>query len=119
MRLSPEDAQFQKRSFSLKGHKTSVSLEKAFWQVLEDAAKTQGVSLAHLVTEVDEKRSGSLASALRLYVLRLCLKILCLHQKNSLFQPSSKHPSSEGQGENGNESHGPSLHEDFRGWDIL
>lgn len=74
MKVSPEDAQFQKRSFSLRGHKTSVSLEKAFWRVLEDVAKTQGVSLAHLVTQVDEKRSGSLASALRLYALRLCFE---------------------------------------------
>lgn len=64
-----EGHQFQKRSVSLHGHKTSVSLERAFWDVLEQAAKDQNMSLSQLIREIDEKRQGALASALRLYGL--------------------------------------------------
>jgi len=60
---------FQKRSLSLHGHKTSVSLEKAFWTVLEDAAISQGISLIQLIKNIDEGRKGNLASALRVYAL--------------------------------------------------
>jgi predicted DNA-binding ribbon-helix-helix protein len=67
--FDPEKASFQKRSLNLLRHKTSVSLEKAFWQVLEDAAHTQHLSLTQLIQKIDENRTGSLASALRLYVL--------------------------------------------------
>lgn len=74
MNQTPKEAQFQKRSCCLRGHKTSVSLEKAFWRVLEEAAKSQGISLSLLVTEVDSGRVGSLASALRLYALGHALK---------------------------------------------
>jgi predicted DNA-binding ribbon-helix-helix protein len=63
------DHHFQKRSVSLHGHKTSVSLERAFWDVLEQAAKDQNISLSQLIREVDEKRQGNLSSALRLYGL--------------------------------------------------
>jgi predicted DNA-binding ribbon-helix-helix protein len=68
------DENFQKRSLSLKGHRTSIALEKAFWEILEDAAKTQNLSLPQLINEIDEKRTGNLASALRLYVLQYALK---------------------------------------------
>lgn len=67
--LTFEDIRLQKRSISLYGHKTSVSLEKAFWYVLEDAAHAQGVSLSRLIKGVDEKRVVSLSRALRLYAL--------------------------------------------------
>lgn len=65
-----EDHRFQKRSISLHGHKTSVSLEKVFWCVLEQAAQDQNISLSQLIREIDEKREGNLASALRVYGLR-------------------------------------------------
>jgi len=64
----------QKRSYSLKGHKTSIALEPAFWEVLEEAAKAQHLSLPQLINKIDENRTGSLASALRLYVLDYALK---------------------------------------------
>lgn len=67
--MSPENAHFQKRSVSLMGHKTSVSLERDFWHVLEEAAQVQGISLSHLIKEIDTHRKGSLSSALRLYAL--------------------------------------------------
>ena len=69
MTLNPEDAHFQKRSVSLHGHKTSVSLEKTFWDVLEQAAQAQNISLSQLIKNIDENRHGNLASALRLYAL--------------------------------------------------
>lgn len=68
-----EDAHFQKRSVSLHGHKTSVSLEKAFWDVLKEAAHSQNISLSQLIKEIDENRKGSLSSALRLYALSYVL----------------------------------------------
>jgi predicted DNA-binding ribbon-helix-helix protein len=61
-----------KRSFSLAGHRTSVALEAAFWQVLLEVAKSRGIRLAGLVAEVDAARhvSTPLASALRVLALR-------------------------------------------------
>jgi len=69
MTNDPNDHTFQKRSVSLHGHKTSVSLEKAFWKVLEEVALSKNISLSQLIKEVDENRHGNLASALRLYAL--------------------------------------------------
>ena len=62
-----------KRSFSLAGHRTSVSLEPEFWQVLEEIAAARTLSLAGLVQDIDRNRSGTnLASACRLEALRFC-----------------------------------------------
>lgn len=62
-----------KRSFSLAGHRTSVSLEPEFWQVLEEIAAARMLSLAGLVQDIDRNRSGTnLASACRLEALRFC-----------------------------------------------
>ncbi|MFC3303570.1 ribbon-helix-helix domain-containing protein [Parvularcula lutaonensis] len=65
-------ARFQKRSVSLSGHRTSVSLERAFWAVLEAAAKRRDLSLAGLIGEIDRARAEdqNLASALRLFALK-------------------------------------------------
>lgn len=65
---------FHKRSVSLHGHKTSISLEQAFWDVLEDTAFAQNLSLIQLIQKVDEHRHGSLSSALRLYALKYALR---------------------------------------------
>jgi predicted DNA-binding ribbon-helix-helix protein len=59
-----------KRSIVLAGHKTSVSLEDAFWEGLKDIAKTKRKSLSDLVSGIDTDREhGNLSSALRLFVL--------------------------------------------------
>lgn len=59
-----------KRSVVVAGHKTSVSLEDAFWHALKDIARERTVSLRSLVAEIDsERRGGNLSSAVRLYVL--------------------------------------------------
>lgn len=61
-----------KHSLTLKGHRTSVSLEDAFWQALRDIAIERGTTLNALATEIDAGRSSDagLASAMRVYVLR-------------------------------------------------
>ena len=59
-----------KRSIVLAGHKTSVSLEDAFWEGLKDIAKARRVTLSDLVGGIDTNREhGNLSSALRLFVL--------------------------------------------------
>lgn len=59
-----------KRSIVVAGHKTSVSLEDAFWHALKDIAREKGQSLRSLVAEVDAGRhGGNLSSAVRLFVL--------------------------------------------------
>lgn len=59
----------QKRSVVIAGHRTSVSLENAFWAELKAIAVTSGSTVNQIVTEIDGKRSGNLSSAIRLYVL--------------------------------------------------
>lgn len=59
----------KKRSISIAGHPTSISLEDAFWEALNLIATERHQSLASLVTEIDETREGNLSSALRLHAL--------------------------------------------------
>ncbi|MEK1889500.1 MAG: ribbon-helix-helix domain-containing protein [Phyllobacterium sp.] len=61
----------RKRSVSIHGHRTSFSLEDAFYDLLLDIAKARVLTLAGLIAEVDEARdrNSNLSSALRLYVL--------------------------------------------------
>jgi predicted DNA-binding ribbon-helix-helix protein len=59
-----------KRSIVIAGHKTSVSLEEAFWKGLKDIAGDRDITLSDLVAEIDlERREGNLSSAIRLFVL--------------------------------------------------
>jgi len=59
-----------KRSIVVAGHKTSVSLEDAFWTSLKEIALGRGVSLSDLVGMIDsERQQGNLSSAIRLFVL--------------------------------------------------
>jgi predicted DNA-binding ribbon-helix-helix protein len=52
------------------GHKTSVSLEDAFWKGLKDIAIARHITLSDLVASIDsERRHGNLSSAIRLFVL--------------------------------------------------
>jgi predicted DNA-binding ribbon-helix-helix protein len=60
----------KKRSVTIAGHATSVTLEEPFWTALKDAAKAQGTSLQNLIAQIDEQRGeNNLSSALRLFVL--------------------------------------------------
>ena len=58
-----------KRSIIIDGHKTSVSLEDAFWADLKMIAHIQQTTLSELITKIDGSREGNLSSALRLFVL--------------------------------------------------
>jgi len=59
-----------KRSIVIAGHKTSVSLEDAFWGGLKDIATMRGMTLSELVATIDTGRQhGNLSSAIRLFVL--------------------------------------------------
>ena len=59
-----------KRSVVLAGHKTSVSLEDAFWESLKEIAGSGNMSLSDLITAIDSGRhNGNLSSAIRLFVL--------------------------------------------------
>ncbi len=58
-----------KRSVVIAGHRTSVSLEPAFWDALKAVAARRGVSLNRLIAEIDAARTGNLSSAIRVFVL--------------------------------------------------
>jgi predicted DNA-binding ribbon-helix-helix protein len=59
-----------KRSIVIAGHKTSVSLEDAFWRGLKDIAAARDVTLSDMVASIDGgRRQGNLSSAIRLFVL--------------------------------------------------
>lgn len=60
----------RKRSLTIAGHRTSVSLEEPFWWALREIAEGRELSLAALIAEIDQQRAGhNLSSALRLHVL--------------------------------------------------
>jgi predicted DNA-binding ribbon-helix-helix protein len=63
-----------KRSITIAGHETSITLEPLFWQSLEEAGRRRGLPLSALVAEIDALRiladePPNLASALRTWVL--------------------------------------------------
>src|SRR5262245_22482392 len=59
-----------KRSIVVAGHKTSVSLEDAFWKGLKDIAGSREMTLSEMVAAIDtERQHGNLSSAIRLFVL--------------------------------------------------
>ncbi len=62
-------SEIKKRSVVLAGHRTSVSLENAFWEALRDMAVEAGISVNALVSRIDAERSGNLSSAIRTHVL--------------------------------------------------
>jgi predicted DNA-binding ribbon-helix-helix protein len=65
------DQTIRKRSVTIAGHRTSISLETAFWEGLRQAAARRGVSVNALITEIDAAHPANLSSALRVYVLGL------------------------------------------------
>jgi len=61
----------RKRSVTIHGHRTSFSLEDAFYDLVVDIAEARHLTVAGLIAEIDEARdrNSNLSSALRLYVL--------------------------------------------------
>ena len=61
----------EKRSFSIQGHRTSISLESAFWSALKIAAAEDGLTLAALINAIDKDRGGAgLSRAVRVWILK-------------------------------------------------
>ena len=63
-----------KKSITIKKHRTSLSLEKEFWDALKIIAKEQKCSVENLVAKIDSNRKTSLASSIRVYLLKFYIK---------------------------------------------
>ena len=77
--MSGEEIRARKRSVTLDGHRTSISLEPIFWDQLEEKAKARQVSLAALIAEIDRDRvaggaRANLSSTLRRWVVEQLLQ---------------------------------------------
>ena len=59
-----------RRSFRLAGHRTSLSLERAFWDALKRYAQADGRSMTAIIAEIDRNRSTALSRAVRVYLLQ-------------------------------------------------
>lgn len=58
-----------KRSLTIAGHRTSISLERAFWDALKAHADAAGQPMAEIVSEIDETRGeAGLSSAIRVWL---------------------------------------------------
>jgi len=66
--MTIEGTRIRKHSVVVEGHRTSVSMEDAFWNALKALASAQGCSINELVSEIDRNREGSLSSAIKVYV---------------------------------------------------
>jgi predicted DNA-binding ribbon-helix-helix protein len=58
----------KKRSITIDGHRTSISLEDEFWQALKEIAQEQELSIAQVVKILDTSRDYGLSSAIRIFV---------------------------------------------------
>ena len=63
-----------KKSITIKKHRTSLSLEKEFWDALKIIATEQKSSIENLVAKIDLNRKTSLASSIRVYLLKFYMK---------------------------------------------
>ena len=71
-----------KRSISIAGHKTSVSLEDAFWKELKEIAAGRRMKLSELAYTIStEREKGNLSSAIRLFVLNFCRNQVSAYQE--------------------------------------
>ncbi len=72
---SPPRSALIKRSLTISGHRTSISLEDAFWLQMKALAKRREISLSALVAEIDAARgAANLSSAIRVFVLEAALQ---------------------------------------------
>tara|TARA_B100001027_G_scaffold205903_1_gene169071 strand:+ start:391 stop:594 length:204 start_codon:yes stop_codon:yes gene_type:complete len=63
-----------KKSITIKKHRTSLSLEKEFWDALKIIAIEKQCSIENLVANIDTNRKTSLASSIRVYLLKFYMK---------------------------------------------
>jgi predicted DNA-binding ribbon-helix-helix protein len=74
-----------KRSVVVGGHKTSISLEDAFWRHVNEIARAHGWTISKLIAEIDgNRKQGNLSSAIRLFVLEH------VRAKSNLTQPGGR-----------------------------
>ena len=84
-----------KRSIVLAGHKTSVSLEDAFWTGLKEIANGRHMTLSDLANAIDAQRQhGNLSSALRLFVLNHYRGRVCDMEARYGIHEALSHPAS-------------------------
>ena len=70
----------RKRSITIAGHATSISLEAPFWDAIRDIASQQDMSTQDLIAEIDNsKRMASLSSAIRVYILSWYQDLSLIH----------------------------------------
>jgi predicted DNA-binding ribbon-helix-helix protein len=67
--MNDDPQKLLKRSVTIAGHATSISLENAFWVRLKEIAALKDSSLNQLVSEIDKTRTGNLSGAIRVYIL--------------------------------------------------
>ena len=81
-----------KRSIVIDGHKTSVSLEDAFWNALKDIAHERRVALSQLLAGINTNRRqfANLSSALRLFVLECHKEQLARFEQQPVQQPKRR-----------------------------
>ena len=63
-----------KKSITIKKHRTSLSLEKEFWDALKIISNEQKYSLETLIAKIDSNRKTSLASSIRVFVLKFYMQ---------------------------------------------
>ena len=59
-----------KRSVTVVGHRTSITLESAFWDALKEIASAQGKSVNALIAEIDRQQPENLSGAIRVFILK-------------------------------------------------
>lgn len=73
--MADSPTRLKKHSVSIAGHRTSVTLEAAFWEALTAIAEQRNATIAGLIAEIDDARAAdpaapNLSSAIRVFVLR-------------------------------------------------
>ena len=63
-----------KKSITIKKHRTSISLEKEFWNALEIVAIQKSSTIERIISDIDLYRNTSLASSTRVFVLQYFLQ---------------------------------------------
>ena len=82
----------EKRSVIIAGHKTSVSLEDAFWKSLKEIAIRRDMTLPALLSTIDsERHHGNLSSAMRLFVLNFYRDECAIRDRREVVQVMTGH----------------------------
>ena len=72
----------KKRSVTISGHSTSISIETEFWNILKSIAARQEISINDLLSRIDDRREGNLSSATRVYILKELISENQTHPKH-------------------------------------